>query len=124
MARVLVVDDDVNARLLLRTLLAHLGHDVFEAADGRQGLATAFEVEPHLIIIDLSMPEMNGPTFVRALRANARIGTTPVALYTASAIDAPTRDFMEIYGVATALPKPAEPRELLAAIEAALEQRH
>ena len=54
MASILIVDDDVNARLLLRTLLTHAGHAVFEAADGRDGLALAFEVEPDLLPISIS----------------------------------------------------------------------
>ena len=124
MASVLIVDDDVNARLLLRTLLTHAGHAVFEAADGRDGLALAFEVEPDLVIFDLSMPVMSGAEFARALRKDSRTQTTRLALYTATVIDAATRDFMDIYGVVTALPKPAEPRELLAAIDGALGHRH
>jgi len=124
MASILIVDDDPSARLLVHTLLTHAGHEVFEAADGRIGLAIALDVEPDLVIIDLSMPVLSGTEFLRALRRDARTRTTRVALYTATTIDAAVRDFMEIYGVVSALPKPAEPRELLAAVEAALGHRH
>lgn len=120
MACVLIVDDDPNARLLVTTLLAHGGHTTLEAAGGEQGLQLAVEHQPDLIITDLSLPGMSGPQFLRALRAEVRTNKLRVALYTASAVDAAMRDFMEIYGVVSALPKPAEPRELLAAIEAAL----
>lgn len=120
MARVLIVDDDPNARLLVTTLLAHGGHSAFEASSGEQGLELAREHQPDLVIIDLSLPGMSGPQFLRALRAGERTNNLRVALYTASTIDAAIRDFMEIYGIVTTLPKPAEPRELLAAIETAL----
>ena len=122
MASILVIDDDPNARLLVTTLLAHGGHETFEAPDARIGLALACDIEPDLVIVDLSMPVMSGTDFVRALRADARTRTVGVALYTASVVDRATRDFMEIYGIVAALPKPSDPRELLAAIEAALER--
>ncbi len=120
MACVLIVDDDPNARLLVTTLLAYGGHSSLEAASAEQGLRLAIERQPHLIITDLSLPGMSGPQFLRALRADERTRMLRVALYTASAIDDAMRDFMEIYGVVGALPKPAEPRELLASIDAAL----
>ncbi len=123
MATVLIVDDDPNARLLVSTLLTHGGHEALESADARDALAIALERRPDLIITDLSLPEMSGSEFIRALRLDARTRSTRVALYTATAIDAAMRDFMQIYGVVAALPKPAEPRELLAAIEGALGQR-
>ncbi|HUA09234.1 MAG TPA: response regulator [Candidatus Acidoferrales bacterium] len=121
MASVLILDDDPNARLLLRTLLAHAGHSAIEAADGEHGLALARERLPDLIVFDLSMPAMSGPEFLQALRRDEATRELRVALYTASTIDAAMRDFMEIYGVAAVLPKPGEPAELLAAIDDALD---
>ena len=120
MACVLIVDDDPNARLLVTTLLAHGGHTTLEAPSGERGLELAVERQPDLIICDLSLQGMNGAQFLRALRADERTRALRVALYTASTIDAAMRDFMEIYGVVSALPKPAEPLELLAAVEGAL----
>lgn len=120
MATVLIVDDDPHARLLMRTLLAHAGHIALEAVGGVEGLASTTQYQPDLILMDLSMPGMSGPEFVRALRADQRTCHSRVALYTASPIDDAMRDFMAIYGIASALPKPSEPVELLAAIERAL----
>ena len=120
MARVLIVDDDPNARMLVTTLLAHCGHTALEASSGERGLELAGEHLPDLVITDLSLPGMSGGQFLRALRADERTRTLRVALYTASPIDAAIRDFMEIYDVVSALPKPAEPLELLAAVEGAL----
>ncbi|MGA7571445.1 MAG: response regulator [Candidatus Aquilonibacter sp.] len=122
MASVLIVDDDPNARLLVATLLAHGGHTTLEAPSGERGLELAVEHLPDLVITDLSLPGLSGAQFLRALRADERTRMLRVALYTASTIDDAMRDFMQIYGVASALPKPAEPRELLAAIEEALRQ--
>jgi CheY-like chemotaxis protein len=119
-ARVLVVDDAPETRLLVRTLLTHAGHEVFEAADGAVALSSAAEHQPDLVLLDLSMPTMSGPEFIRALRANPRVTRTVVALYTASAMNPALRDFMGMYEIEHVIPKPAEPLELLAAVERAL----
>lgn len=120
MASVLVVDDDPNARLLVTTLLAHAGHSAIAASDGAQGFELVIACRPDLVMIDLAMPAMSGPEFIRALRADERTRGTRVALYTATEVDAALRDFMAIYDIAGALPKPADPRRLLAEIEALL----
>lgn len=123
MAEILIVDDDPHARLLVTTLLRHAGHGSLEAADGVAALRLAAEHRPDLIVVDLSMPTMNGAEFIRKLRADPSTRDLRVALYSATAMDAATRDFMEIYGVVASLPKPSEPHELLAAVEAALQRQ-
>ncbi|MGA8098409.1 MAG: response regulator [Candidatus Cybelea sp.] len=120
MARVLVVDDAPDTRLLVRTLLTHVGHEVFEAADGAVALSSATEHRPDLVLLDFSMPAMSGPEFIRALRADPRAMRTVVALYTATAMNPALRDFMQMYGIEHVIPKPSEPLELLAAVERAL----
>ena len=120
MARVLVVDDAPETRLLVRTLLTHAGHEVFEAADGAVALSSATQHKPDLVLLDFSMPAMSGPEFIRALRADPRVRRTVVALYTATAMNPALRDFMETYEIAHVIPKPSEPLELLEAVERAL----
>jgi CheY-like chemotaxis protein len=60
MARVLVVDDDPQARTLLQSTLHDLGHDVVMAPDGEAALSLYEEAEPDLVITDLVMPVLNG----------------------------------------------------------------
>ncbi len=120
MATVLVVDDDDNARLLVRTLLAHAGHIVYEAPNGADGLAVAATERPDLLILDLSMPSMGGPQFVRALRADPATAALRVALYTATPMNDALRDFMAMYRIRHIIPKPSEPEELLKAVRLAL----
>jgi CheY-like chemotaxis protein len=119
-ATVLVVDDDANSRLLVRTLLGYAGHHTIEAGGGAEGLAFAAAHRPDLILLDLSMPSMSGAEFVRALRGDDQTKGIAVALYTATATSAGVRDFMEMYQIRHAIPKPAEPREFLEAVERAL----
>ena len=60
MAKVLVVDDDPQARLLLQSTLADLGHEVFTAPDGEAALTLYTEKNPDLVITDVVMPILNG----------------------------------------------------------------
>lgn len=120
MATVLIADDDPNSRLLIRTILTHVGHIVLEAADGADALALARADTPDLILLDLSMPAMNGAEFLRALRADPGTNGIRVALYTATPMNAALRDFMEIYAIGHVVPKPSEPAALIEAIELAL----
>jgi PAS domain S-box-containing protein len=68
--RILVVEDNDDARESLRLLLEALGHHVFEAADGPQGLAVAQAHHPDVALIDLGLPKLDGYEVARALRGN------------------------------------------------------
>jgi CheY-like chemotaxis protein len=120
MATVLIADDDWSTRSLVCTVLEHVGHRVIEARDGLEALEKAAAEALDLVLLDLSMPSMSGPAFLRALRAEPKTKATAVALYTATPIDAALRDFMEMYAIREAVPKPCEPAELIAAVERAL----
>jgi CheY-like chemotaxis protein len=120
MATVLIVDDDAHTRLLVRSLLTHAGHSVLEAKDGAAALGEAAAHRPNLILLDLSMAGMSGPDFLRALRADEQIRNTPVALYTATPMNAAMRDFITMYSIVDVIPKPSEPSDFIAAVEHAL----
>lgn len=120
MATILIADDDRNTRWLVQTVLTHAGHTVVEAKDAAEALVYAAAHMPDLILLDLSMPGTSGPQLLRALRADARTGAVAVALYTASPMNAALRDFIEMYGISGVVPKPSEPLELIAAVEAAM----
>jgi len=119
-ARILIADDDINNRLLLRLVLEHAGHEIREASEGGEALASAHVSKPDLIIMDLHMPGMDGIEFINALRADAALANTRVALYTATPSDESMRQFMELAGIGNVIGKPSDPPELLAAVEAAL----
>ena len=65
--RILVVDDEENARVALSKILTHDGYDVASARNGQEALNYLRSREVELIITDLNMPEMNGLTFLREL---------------------------------------------------------
>ncbi len=80
---ILVVDDDPDARQRLRTVLERDGWVVTEAGDGAQALAQVARTRPQLILLDLTMPVMDGFTFLHALRERPGCENIPVVVLTA-----------------------------------------
>lgn len=81
--RVLVVDDDPNARLLLTSLFTEMGWDVAEARDGLEGVSAAAAAPPDLIVLDVDMPRLSGADALVRLRAAAATAKVPVMMATA-----------------------------------------
>ena len=79
-ARVLLVDDDDEGRRQVRHLLRGLGHEVWEAADGRQAIHLAEKVAFDLILLDLNLPEADGLTVLRAVREGRGRSEVPVLM--------------------------------------------
>jgi signal transduction histidine kinase len=67
--RLLVVEDNVDARQTLRTLLEAMGHEVHEAGDGEAGVAAALTLEPDLVFVDIGLPHIDGYEVARRIRA-------------------------------------------------------
>ena len=68
MAEVLVVDDDPDIRAMIMEALGCAGHEVFSAANGREGVHQALAVRPDLIVVDVFMPGQDGLETIRRLR--------------------------------------------------------
>jgi signal transduction histidine kinase/DNA-binding response OmpR family regulator len=81
--RILIVDDEPSVRTLLRRILERDGHAVAEAENGRVGLQRVGENVPDLILLDLTMPEMDGFEFVGELRKNDAWQAIPIIVVTA-----------------------------------------
>ncbi|MFE1603140.1 response regulator [Methylobacterium sp. ID0610] len=79
---VLVIDDDAATRDLLTRFLHRDGFRVVAAADGRAGLEQARALRPRVILLDVTMPRMDGWAVLRALRADPDLGATPVIMVT------------------------------------------
>lgn len=115
--RVLVVDDDAAIRAVLRSLLTKSGYQVFEAANGQQGLEMALEVRPQLMIVDWIMPEMDGLEMVRALR-QTKIGRG-IYVFVLTSIEEDEK-LIEAFeaGIDDFMSKPLRPRVLAARLRA------
>lgn len=85
MARILVVEDSPDMRMLLRDLLETLGHTCVEAADGLDGVKEAMTALPDLIIMDLMMPNAAGDTTLRFMRGTPELRHIPVLVVSAHA---------------------------------------
>jgi len=79
-SRILVVDDDVVTREVLRGVLERAGHEVREAADGRAGLRELYAAAPELVILDVEMPELDGWATLERIRD---LSDVPVLMLTA-----------------------------------------
>jgi PAS domain S-box-containing protein len=73
-SRILVVEDNADGREMLRTMLALQGHEVHEAADGPSAIGRALDVRPHVAIIDIGLPGLDGYAVARRIRAGAPSG--------------------------------------------------
>ena len=80
-ARILLVDDEFTMRKVLRMLLLSMGvTDVREAGDGESALATIGALDPDVVLLDWQLEGMNGPEFVRRLRASGKVNVPIIML--------------------------------------------
>jgi CheY-like chemotaxis protein len=86
MARILMVEDNDMNRDALSRRLQRKGHEVILALDGKQGLALAQSVLPDLILMDLSLPEMDGWEATRRLKAAPATGSIPLIVLSSHAM--------------------------------------
>ncbi len=114
--KILVVDDKLELRTLLKSYLTQEGFDVFTANDGQEALYIARHEKPNLIILDLMMPEMSGYEFMRAY---SREADTPVVILTAK-LDENDKVLGLELGADDYITKPFSPRELTARVRAVL----
>ena len=83
MARVLLIDDEVQIAHVMRLLLEPRGHEVLVAVDGSRGVALAGRQAPDVIVLDLMMPIMDGFATLESLQINPRTVSIPVVVVTA-----------------------------------------
>ena len=83
MARILVVDDSHDVRLLLVAVLQRAGHEVIEAADGASVQSWVSDAKPDLIILDLMMPGMDGWEALERLKSSPASKHIPVIIFSA-----------------------------------------
>ncbi len=82
MGAVLIVDDNAADRALFRVILGRAGYTVHEVARGRDVLDKARVVHPHIIILDVNLPDQNGLEVCRAIRADRDLASVPVLMLT------------------------------------------
>ena len=74
----LVVEDFEDSRFMMRQLLEMAGHDVVEATDGEQAVKVALEENPTIILMDLSLPKLDGLAATREIRRHKGLRSVPI----------------------------------------------
>jgi CheY-like chemotaxis protein len=117
--RILIVDDDPQILLLLRTVLAGEGRELTTAEDARQSSEQLDRGDFSLIILDLLLPDADGQDILRRIRADARFAKTPVIVLSAKTSNV-TRQECESLGATAFFEKPFDPEAVAAAVKAQL----
>jgi CheY-like chemotaxis protein len=114
--RVLIIDDEDDIReVAALSLEATAGWTIYTAASGREGMKVAEQEKPEAILMDVMMPEMDGPTTFKHMQQNPAISGIPVVLLTAKVQGVDQRRFAGL-GVAAVLFKPFDPLTLASQI--------
>ena len=118
--RILIVDDEDDIREVAQVSLELLGHyEVLTASCGRDGVDSARTDQPDAILLDVMMPDLDGPATLAALRADPATRDIPVLFLTAKTQTAEQSRLAEL-GVAGILTKPFDPLKLAAEVATAL----
>ena len=120
MAKILIVEDNPMNRDMLSRRLIRSGHLVLMAGDGRQGITSAQTECPDLILMDMSLPEIDGWEATRRLKSDKATRRIPVIALTAHAMSSDRQKCMEA-GCDDYDTKPVDYQRLTAKIQAALQ---
>ena len=107
--KILIVDDEADIReVAAMSLETVCGWSVFQAATGAEGIRIARQDRPDVILLDVMMPDMDGPKTLQSLRADNSLASIPVIFLTAKVQSSDRKRFAEM-GVTAVLPKPFDP---------------
>jgi two-component system cell cycle response regulator DivK len=84
--RILYVEDNFENKLFVRRVIESMGHEMIEAETGLDSLTLAAEVKPHLILMDINIPGMDGLETTMKLKQNTELSHIPVIALTANAM--------------------------------------
>ncbi len=114
---ILIIDDDQHIRLLLRSVLEPMGHQIMEATNGKEALAALQNSSPSLLILDILMPEIDGIELIRNIRrTNSAIPIIAMSGgYSIENVD--VLDVAQRLGVTRTLRKPFDIRTLINVVQ-------
>jgi two-component system chemotaxis response regulator CheY len=119
MATILTVDDTASMRQMISFTLHSVGHEVIQASDGQEALKVLEGKKVDLVIADINMPNMDGITLLKSLRALADYKFTPVLMLTTESQDA-KRQQGKVAGATGWIVKPFNPEQLLTVVKKVL----
>lgn len=115
-AQILIVEDHLDSRELLRIQIEHLGYDVIEARSGEEGIEKALAESPDLIIMDIWLPGMNGIEAARALKQRPKTSGIPIIAHSAC-VKEDYEDEALRAGMVEFLTKPSPPKVFREALQ-------
>lgn len=121
MPKILVVDDDIHATTLFKTILTAKGFEAFIVNDSAVAVQTADSTNPDLIILDLMMPAPNGFEVCRMLRADPKFSHIPIVIFTAMG-DSESKALALDAGADEFLTKPFRVEDLMHKIQALIKK--
>jgi CheY-like chemotaxis protein len=114
-ARILLIEDNDDNMTVYRTILEYVGFDVLEARDGEAGISEARSGRPDLILMDISIPKIDGFEATRILKADPATRSIPIIALTAHAMEEDRRR-ARTCGCDGFLAKPIAPRRVVSEI--------
>lgn len=117
---ILIVDDDPDCRVLVKTILASQGYRIDEASNGKEAIFRLHEAPPALIILDIMMPVMNGYDVAIHMKQRAETKSIPIIMLTAKGESADILSGYTDYAVDYYITKPFTAKQLLLGIELVL----
>jgi two-component system chemotaxis response regulator CheY len=112
---ILIVDDSISLRQVVSIALTNAGYEVIEASDGKDALAKLTGQKVHLMISDVNMPNMDGISFLKAVREHPSYKFTPVIMLTTEAGEDKKKEG-QAAGARAWVVKPFRPEQLLVAV--------
>lgn len=113
---VLLVEDQIHFLAVQKTYLERHGYRVLAVEDGAEGVRFAREHQPNVILMDLSLPGLDGLSATRTLKEDPETSAIPIVLLTAHAYGSAGRRAREA-GCAAFIPKPCEPSRILTEVQ-------
>src|SRR5437868_13041227 len=112
---VLLVEDNEDNRIVYSTILKHFGYTVTEALNGEEGISKARTEKPDLILMDISIPIIDGWEATQVLKHDPETNEIPIIALTAHALASDREKAMEV-GCDGYLAKPCEPRQVVSEV--------
>jgi two-component system cell cycle response regulator DivK len=113
---ILLVEDNEDNRIVYSTILRHFGYGVVEALNGEDGIRKARADKPDLILMDISIPVVDGWEATQVLKSDRATKNIPIIALTAHALASDREKAMEV-GCDGYLAKPCEPRAVVAEVQ-------
>jgi two-component system, cell cycle response regulator DivK len=119
--RILLVEDNADNRAIYRVILEHSGYEVIEAHDGEEGIRLTREERPDVVLMDISIPLVDGWEATQILKADPDTREIPIIALTAHALASDRAKAKEV-GCDAYLAKPVEPRRVVEEVKRMIER--